>query len=42
VDWGLIVEKGRGLMKKWLEYLFFGLFSNEKTCRLGPRAVNRD
>jgi hypothetical protein len=26
VDCGLIVEKGRGLNEKWLEYLIFELF----------------
>jgi hypothetical protein len=30
MDCGLIVEKGRGLNEKWLEYLIFELFSNRK------------
>jgi hypothetical protein len=30
VDCGLIVEKGRGLKEKWLEYSMFELFSNRK------------
>jgi hypothetical protein len=29
-------------MKKWLEYSVFGLFSNGKTCGLGPRAMDLD
>jgi hypothetical protein len=30
VDFGLIVEKGRGLNEKWLQYSSFKLFSNRK------------
>jgi hypothetical protein len=30
VDCGLIMEKGRGLNEKWLEYFIFKLFSDRK------------
>jgi hypothetical protein len=39
VDCGLIVEKGRGLNEKWLEYLIFKLFLIENGHGPGPWAV---
>jgi hypothetical protein len=36
VDYGLIMEKGWGLIEKWLEYSIFELFSNRKWHGLGP------
>jgi hypothetical protein len=36
VDCGLIVEKGRGLNEKWLEYLIFELFLIENGDGPGP------
>jgi hypothetical protein len=38
---GLIVEKGRGLNEKWLEYLVFKLFSNRKWHGLSPWHVEQ-
>jgi hypothetical protein len=39
VDYGLILDKNRGLFAKWHEIICFKLFSNGKRCGLGPRAV---
>jgi hypothetical protein len=36
VDCGLIVEKGRGLNEKWLDYLIFKLFLIENGHGPGP------
>jgi hypothetical protein len=41
VDCGLIVEKGRAQMKKWLEYLVFEFFSNRKWHGLGLWLVDQ-
>jgi hypothetical protein len=41
VDCGMIMEKGRGLYEKWLEYLIFELFSNRKWLGLGPWLVDQ-